>query len=172
MTAPTDEPMMHSRLASAEDAAAIACVYNQGIEDRIATFETRPRTASDIETWFDGIHPTVVVESNGEILAFASTSTYRPRDCYAGVAEYSVYVAREHRGKGAGRIALNALIEAADTAGFWKLVSRIFPENKASIYLALSLGFRDVGVYKKHGKLDGVWMDVVIVERLIERNIV
>jgi phosphinothricin acetyltransferase len=162
---------MQSRLATPADSPAIARIYNEGIEDRIATFETRPRTTADIEVWFDGVHPTVVVESDGEVIAFASTSTYRPRDCYSGVAEYSVYVAREHRGKGAGRVALLALVEAAGNAGFWKLVSRIFPQNKASIGLALATGFREVGIYEKHGQLDGVWLDVVIVERLIERNL-
>ena len=162
---------MQTRPASMSDAAAIARIYNQGIDDRIATFETRHRTAADIEEWFDGRHPIVVVESDGEVVAFASTSTYRPRECYAGIAEYSVYVAREQRGKGAGRAALVALIEAAESVGFWKLVSRIFPNNRASIELALAVGFREVGVYEKHGRLDGEWRDVVIVERLIERNL-
>jgi phosphinothricin acetyltransferase len=162
---------MQTRPASPNDAAAIARIYNQGIDDRIATFETRHRTAADIEEWFDGRHPIVVVESDGEVVAFASTSTYRPRECYAGIAEYSVYVAREQRGKGAGRAALVALIEAAESVGFWKLVSRIFPNNRASIELALAVGFREVGVYEKHGRLDGEWRDVVIVERLIERNL-
>ena len=162
---------MQTRPASLSDAAAIARIYNQGIDDRIATFETRHRSTADIEKWFDGRHPIVVVESYGEVVAFASTSTYRPRECYAGVAEYSVYVAREHRGKGAGRAALVALIEAVESAGFWKLVSRIFPNNRASIELALAVGFRKVGVYEKHGQLDGEWRDVVIVERLIESNL-
>jgi phosphinothricin acetyltransferase len=83
------------------------------------------------------------------------------------VAECSVYVAREWRGKGAGRVALAALIEAAEAAGFWKLLSRIFVENEASRRLVRSLGFREVGVYEKHAQLDGVWRDVVIVERLL-----
>jgi L-amino acid N-acyltransferase YncA len=162
---------MQTRPASLSDAAAIARIYNQGIHDRVATFETRHRSAADIEKWFDGRHPIVVVESDGEVVAFASTSTYRPRECYAGVAEYSVYVAREYRGKGAGRAAVVALIEAAESAGFWKLVSRIVPNNRASIELALAVGFREVGLYEKHARLDGEWRDVVIVERLIERNL-
>jgi phosphinothricin acetyltransferase len=162
---------MRARPATSDDTPAIARIYNQGIEDRIATFETRLRTADDILGWFDGTHPVVVVEDEGEIVAFASTSTYRSRDCYAGIAEFSVYVARERRGRGAGRMALQALIEAAEEAGFWKLVSRIFPENEASLGLALALGFREVGVYKKHAKLDGEWRDVVIVERLLDSNL-
>ena len=163
---------MQARDATPEDAEAIARIYNQGIEDRVGTFETRLRTPHDIEAWFDGVHPIVVVEDKGDIIAFASTSTYRPRECYAGIAEFSVYTAREARGKGAGRMAVAALVEAAERAGFWKLLSRIFPENAASLALVSSLGFRQVGVYEKHSKLDGVWRDVVIVERLIESNIV
>jgi phosphinothricin acetyltransferase len=156
-----------AREATAADAAAIAAIYNEGIEDRVATFETRPRAAQDIEQWFDGRHPIVVVEDNGVVAAFASSSTYRPRECYAGIAEFSVYVARHSRRRGAGTVALEALMEAAKAAGFWKLVSRVFPENRASLALLASSGFRCVGVYEKHGRLDGTWRDVVIVERLL-----
>ncbi len=158
---------LHLRDASPADAAAIARIYNQGIEDRVATFETRLRSEADVRAWFDGVHPIVVVEEGGEIIAFAATSSYRPRDCYAGIAECSVYVARGARTRGAGRLVLSGLLAAAARAGHWKLVSRIFPENDASRRLCRSLGFREVGVYEKHGRLDGVWRDVVIVERLL-----
>ena len=163
--------MLRTRLASPEDTDAIARIYNEGIEDRLATFETRPRTADDVRGWFDGVHPVVVAEDGGRIFAFASTSTYRPRDCYAGIAEFSVYVAREARGRGAGRVVMEALIVEAERAGFWKLVSRVFPQNTASLRLLRSVGFREVGRYEKHGKLDGVWLDTVIVERLLPANI-
>ena len=146
-------------------------IYNQGIEDRLATFETRLRSAADIENWFDDKHPLVVVEVEGEVVAFASTSIYRPRECYAGIAEFSVYVAREARGRGAGRLAIEALLRAAEAAGFWKLVSRVFVENTASRALLRALSFREVGVYEKHARLDGGWRDVVIVERLIPANL-
>jgi phosphinothricin acetyltransferase len=155
------------RAATLADAPVIAAIYSQGIADRIATFETRPRTAEDIAAWFDDTHPVVVVEIDGGVVAFASTSTYRPRECYAGIAEFSVYVARAARGKGAGRRAMEGLIAAATAAGFWKLVSRVFTENTASLRLLASLGFREVGVYRRHAQLDGVWRDVVIVERLL-----
>jgi L-amino acid N-acyltransferase YncA len=156
---------MIPRLATLNDAPFLAAIYNEGIEDRVATFETRPRSIEDVRGWFDGRHPIVVVEEDGQIVAFASTSTYRPRDCYAGIAEVSIYVAREFRRRGAGRVALSELIKQAQTKGFWKLVSRVFPENQASRALIQSLGFREVGVYEKHGQLDGVWRDIVIVER-------
>jgi phosphinothricin acetyltransferase len=161
-----------TRAAGPADAAAIARVYNEGIADRVATFETRSRTQEEIAAWFDGVHPVWVVEDAGEVVAFASTSTYRPRECYAGIAEVSVYVARDHRGRGAGRLALAAIVTAAEGAGFWKLVSRIFPENTASRAMVAAAGFREVGVYKKHGRLDGVWRDCVIVERLLPANLV
>lgn len=163
--------MMKTRAATVVDAPEIAAIYNQGIEDRQATFETRPRTPDDVEKWFDGVHPIVVVEDEGQVLAFAATSPYRPRDCYAGIAECSVYVARDARGRGVGRLALSALIEAAESAGYWKLLSRIFLENAASRFLVRALGFREVGVYEKHGQLDSAWKDVVIVERLLTANV-
>ena len=162
---------MQARGATIADSEAIASIYNQGIEDRVGTFETRLRTTDDVRAWFDGVHPVIVVEDGGKVIAFASTSTYRQRECYAGIAEFSVYTAREERGKGAGRIAMLALLEAASKAGFWKLVSRIFPENVASLSLMRSVGFREVGRYEKHGKLDGAWRDVVIVEKVIDTNI-
>ena len=156
-----------ARAASLADAEAIATIYNEGIADRIGTFETEPRSAQQIAAWFDGRHPIVVVEEGREVVAFASTSAYRGRPCYAGIAEFSVYVARTRRGSGAGRVAMTALLAAAEAAGFWKLLSRIFPENTASRALMAKLGFREVGVYRRHGKLDGVWRDCVIVERLL-----
>lgn len=159
-----------ARAASPDDAPMLAQIYNEGIADRVGTFETRPRTADDVRQWFDG-HPIVAVEDDGKVIAFASTSTYRSRDCYAGIAEFSVYVARSQRGKGAGRVAMQALIEAAAAAGIWKLVSRIFVENTASRSLMAAMGFREVGVYESHAKLDGQWRDVVIVERLIPDNL-
>jgi L-amino acid N-acyltransferase YncA len=161
----------HSRPAKVSDAPAIARIYNQGIEDGVATFETRLRTAADIEKWFDGSHPIVVVESAGEVVAFAATATYRPRTCYAGIAEVSLYVERSARGRGAGMVAMRAILEAAERAGFWKLLSRIFLDNQASRRLTARAGFREVGIYEKHGRLDGVWRDVLIVERLIDANL-
>ena len=121
--------------------------------------------ADDVASWFDGVHPIIVGEEAGKVFAFASTSNYRPRDCYKGIAEASVYVARNARCRGAGRAVLQALITACEQAGYWKLVSRVFPENVASRRLIDSFGFREVGVYQKHGQLDGVWRDVIIVER-------
>ena len=161
---------MQVRRATLADVEAMATIYNQGIEDRVATFETRQRTPTDIEGWFDGVHPLVVLEQNHEVIAFASTSLYRPRSCYAGIAEFSVYVRRDQRGRGVGRVTLEALFPYVEEAGFWKLVSRVFVENTASRALLRALGFREVGIYEQHAQLDGRWRDVVIVERLFRQT--
>ena len=162
---------MHARPAKRRDAEAVARIYNEGIEERIATFETRPRTAREIVGWFEGTYPAVVVEEDGEVISFANTSPYSTRECYSGVAEFSVYTVHEARGCGAGTLAMKALMEAAEEAGLWKLVSRVFVENEPSRKLLLSLGFREVGVHEKHARLDGIWRDVVVVERLIRANL-
>jgi len=159
------------RRATPADAAAIAAIYNEGIADRVATFETEPRTAAQIATLLADKgerFPTVVVERDGGVVAWAGASAYRSRPAYAGVAEHSVYVARDARGTGAGRVALDALCRVYAGLGFWKIVSRIFPENAPSLRLHERCGFRVVGVYRRHGKLDGQWRDCVIVERLLD----
>jgi L-amino acid N-acyltransferase YncA len=161
---------MTIRLATPTDAAAIADIYNEGIADRIATFETEPRTPQQIATQLSekaDRFPTIVVEDDGRVIAWASAGPYRTRAAYAGVAEHSVYVARSARGKGAGRVVLEALCKVYAERGFWKIVSRIFPENTASLALHERCGFRMVGVYQRHGKLEGAWRDCVIVERLL-----
>jgi L-amino acid N-acyltransferase YncA len=149
------------------DAAAIAHVYNQGIEDHIATFETRPRNAADVAEWFAGRFPVAVAEEDGEVLAFASASAYSLRACYAHIGEFSVYSARDARRRGAGRAALAELIRLSKEAGLAKLVSRVFVENHASRALLKSMGFREIGIHERHGVLDGVWRDVVVVEILL-----
>jgi arsenate reductase (thioredoxin) len=160
------------RLAGPADAPAIARIHNEGIEDRVATFETEPRTADQVAKAMAEKaerYPTIVVVRDGEVVAWASAGPYRSRPAYAGVAEHSVYVARNARGAGVGRAALDGLCRAYAERGFWKIVSRIFPENVASLALHERCGFREVGVYKRHGRLDGEWRDCVIVERLLTR---
>jgi L-amino acid N-acyltransferase YncA len=156
------------RPAVPADAAAIAAIYNQGIAERAATFETRPRHAQEITAWLGTRYPVIAVEDDGRVVGFAASSAYRPaRDCYSGVAEFSVYVASSSRRRGAGGVAMAALIESAERAGMWKLLSRVFVENYASRELLRGLGFREVGIYRGHARLDGQWRDVVIVERLL-----
>jgi len=159
---------VRTRPATPADAEAIARIYNEGIEDRVATFQTEPRSLNEMLKWFDGGHPFVVGEDAGDVVAWAAAHPYRPgRPWYEGIGEFSIYVARAARGRGAGRATLQALMDEAERRGYWKLVSRIFPENEASVALCRSLGFREVGVYERHGKLDGEWRDCVIVEKLL-----
>ena len=166
----TEHVPLSVRAATAADAEAIARIHNEGIEERIATFETEPRTAAQVAEALarkGDRYPTVVVEREGRVVAWASAGPYSDRPCYAGVAEHSVYVARAHRGAGAGRAALEGLAGAYARRGFWKLVSRIFPENTSSLALHERADFRVVGVYRRHARLDGAWRDCVIVERLL-----
>lgn len=158
-------------MARLEDSEAITEIYNQGIQERSATFETRFRTAEDIKQWFDGVHPVVVTDFDGRIIAFAASFIYRPRECYSGVAEFSVYVHKEFRNLGAGRASMIKLIEELAKAGFWKLVSRVFPENAGSRKLLAGLGFREAGTYFAHGRMDGALRDVIIVEYLITQKV-
>jgi phosphinothricin acetyltransferase len=152
------------------DAEAIARIYTQGIEERIATFETEPRSTEDMLAYLaerEGKYPVIVAEQNGQVVAWAAAGPYRSRECYAGVCEFSVYADRAARGAGAAQAALQGLIDACTARGFWKLLSRIFPENAPSRGLCRKVGFREVGVYYRHAKLDGQWRDTVIVERLL-----
>ena len=164
-----DATELRTRSATLADAAAIAAIYNEGIADRIATFETEPRSARQIAEWFTGRQLVIVaeIEETGPV-AFAASFPYSARPCYAGVGEFSVYVAREYRGRGAGRAVLTALIEAATAAGLYKLTSGVFPENAASRAVLKGLGFAETGINRRHGQLGGVWRDCVIVERLLD----
>ena len=165
---------VHIRTATSDDAAAIAEIYNQGIEDRVATYETRRRSAEDQQAWLQAIagrYPAVVAEVDGEIIAWAGAGPYRDRECYLGIGEFSMYVHRDWRRRGVGDLLLAGLISEAERLGLWKLLSRIFPFNEASRALCRKHGFREVGVYEKHARLDGCWLDVVIVERLISSNV-
>jgi phosphinothricin acetyltransferase len=157
------------RPAAAGDAPAIARIYNEGIRGRGATFETRERTPDEVLPWFaDPRHPVLAAELEGRVVGWIAASTYRARACYAGVAEFSVYVAGAARGRGVGDALMAAFIPACGAAGLWKVLSRIFPENTASRGLCARHGFREVGTYERHAKLDGAWRDVVIVERLLD----
>jgi L-amino acid N-acyltransferase YncA len=156
-----------TRLARPGDATAIAAIYNEGIDDRLATFETEHRSPEDVLRWLDAF-PVVVAEDNeGAVVAWASAPASSDRAVYTGVREFSIYVARSQRGRGLGRAALAALVDECDARGFWKLVSRVFPENEASLALCRSLGFREVGLLRRHGRLDGEWRDCVVVELLL-----
>ena len=165
--------MLHVRAALIEDAPAIAEIYNQGIRGRQATFETRERSPEDIHAWFVDTtrFPLLVAELEGTVIGWVHASSYRARECYAGIAEFSVYVHTNAQGQGVGVALMEPFLLACEHAGFWKVLSRIFPENTGSRALCQKMGFREVGVYEKHAQLDGIWRDTVIVERLIPANL-
>jgi L-amino acid N-acyltransferase YncA len=156
------------RAAHAGDADAVAAIYNAGIRSRGATFETRERTSEEVAAWFsDDRHPVLVAESDSEVVGWIAASSYRPRDCYAGIAEFAVYVKPEQQRRGIGDALMAAFLPALEANGHWKTLSRIFPENTASLALCRRHGFREVGRYQRHARLDGEWRDVIIVERLL-----
>jgi L-amino acid N-acyltransferase YncA len=155
------------RPAEAEDAEAIAGIYNEGIAERIATFETRLRDATEVRVWLDDDLPFVVAEADGNVVGWARVVPYSARPVYAGVGEHGVYVARAARGNGFGRRLLDEICLAAETAGLYKLTSRIFTDNVPSIAAHRAAGFTVVGIQRRHGRLDGAWKDCALVERLL-----
>ena len=166
------EPPITVRPATPDDAEAITRIYNEGIRGRGATFETRERTPAAVLKWFDDPRfPILVAVDGGVVVGWAAASAYRARECYSGIAEYSIYVASQPSRAGIGNRLMPAFLARAQQAGFWKVLSRLFPENAASRALCARHGFREVGVYRRHAKLDGVWRDVLIVERLLSAAI-
>jgi L-amino acid N-acyltransferase YncA len=151
----------------AADAPAVAAIYNEGIEDRVATFETRFREPAEIEAWAGEGLPFLVAEEDGTLLGFARVSPYSDRCVYRGVGEHGVYVARAARGRRLGAALLDALASASEAAGYYKLTSRVFADNGASRAVHRAAGFTEVGVQRRHGRLDGEWKDCVLVERLL-----
>jgi len=159
---------MPIRPATAADTAAITAIYNEGIADRVATFETRPREPHEVAAWLsDGLPLLVAADEGGALLGFARVSAYSDRCVYEGVGEHGVYVARAARGRQVGRRLLEALAAASEQAGFYKLTSRVFADNAASRAVHLAAGFTEVGIQRRHGRLDGEWKDCVLVERLL-----
>ncbi|MCW2993530.1 MAG: N-acetyltransferase [Conexibacter sp.] len=157
------------RRADPGDAERIAAIYNEGIAERQATFETRPRGTAEVAGWTVRPRlPVIVAEAEGRgIVGFAKIGPYSERDVYAGIGEHGVYVAGDARRLGVGFALLEALAVAAEEIGLYKLTSRIFATNGASIALHEAAGFTVVGVQRHHGQLEGVWRDCVLVERLL-----
>ena len=152
------------------DASTLCEIYNQGIEDRLATLETELRTPEERRQWLKSRgprHPVIVAEADGRVVAWGSLNQFNAREAYRHVADFSIYVERAHRGKGAGRVVLTRLIELARELGYHKMVLSAFPFNPAGMALYEKLGFRTVGVYKEQGLLDGHWVDTIIMERLL-----
>ena len=162
------------RDATVEDAAAIARIYNQGIEDRLATLETTPRSPEERAEWLAARgprHPVIVaLDEREEVVGWISLNAFNPRAAYDHVADFSVYVGREQRGKRIGDQLLTVAVQRARELGYHKLVLASFPHNAAGMRLYERHGFRTVGVYKEHGLLDGQWVDVIIMEKLLDER--
>ncbi len=156
------------RPAAESDAARVAEIFNQAVEERVATFETRPATADDAKRWV-AEDVVVVLEGPDGVVAWAKAGPYADaHHYYDGVREATLYVSREARGQGAGRVLLDELAEAARAADAHKLVGKIFTSNTPSIALVEGLGWRRVGVHERHGTLDGEWKDVLVVEKQLD----
>jgi phosphinothricin acetyltransferase len=156
-----------TRFATADDLPDVTAAYNAGISERIATFETRLRTPADIAGWLTDGRPFIVAEHDGRVLGWARAGLYSDRCVYAGIGEHAVYVHPEGRGQGLGRLLLNELSAEAERRGLYKLTSRIFADNHASRAAHRAAGFDEVGIQRRHGKLDGRWKDAVVVEKLL-----
>ncbi len=158
------------RLATVADAARIAEIYNQGIEDRQATLETESRTAEERRAWLtahDERHPVLVAVDDAEVCGWASLNQFNVRAAYQHVSEISVYVAREWRGRGVGIRLLQELENHARRLGYHKLVLAGLAFNEAAVRLYVRSGFQHVGVYHEQGMLDGRWVDVMLMEKLL-----
>ena len=161
------EPLL-VRAAERADAGAIARIWNEGIEERVATFQTRPQRAEEIAAAIERGDLVIVAERGERIVGWASVGPYDDaHDYYAGIGEATLYVERDARRGGAGRALLERLATEAERRGLYKLIGKIFTSNKASIAMVLACGWREVGTHRRHGRLDGEWKDVLVVERLL-----
>jgi phosphinothricin acetyltransferase len=159
------------RAASAADADAICAIHNQGILDRVATLDVTTRTPDGVREWLaarDSRHPVIVASIGGAVVGWASLNRFNPRPAYDHVADFSVYIERDWRGKGMGRQLLDRLIELAREIGFHKMVLSALAFNQAGIALYTRAGFSAVGVYREQGQLDGEWVDTLIMEKLLQ----
>jgi L-amino acid N-acyltransferase YncA len=155
------------RVAADADLPAVVEIYNYGIAERIATFETRPRAVADVASWTRDGQPFIVAERDGHVVGWARAGAYSDRCVYSGVGEHAVYVHPAARGLGLGRDLLIELCAAAERHGIYKLTSRVFSDNHPSLAAHRAAGFEEVGVQRRHGQLDGQWKDCVLVERLL-----
>jgi L-amino acid N-acyltransferase YncA len=156
------------RPAHKTDAAMIASIYNEALAGREATFETELRQPSAFQAQIDSErYPLLVAGLDGQVSGWAGLAPYSERAAYAGIAEFSIYVAQRARGQRIGTVLCQQLVEEANRSGLWKLIGKIFPENLACARMTSRCGFREVGLHRRHGRLDNRWRDVLLVERLL-----
>jgi phosphinothricin acetyltransferase len=163
--------VFRTRLAERRDAEALRAIYNVEVLESTVTFDLRPRSLAEQVTWIDdhsGGHPAIVAVSDDDTIAgFASLSPYRPRPAYAPTVEDSVYVHRDRRGHGIGRLLLTDLVDLARSHGFHSAIGRIVGGHEASIALHRACGFEEVGVEREVGRKFGRWLDVVLMQRML-----
>lgn len=163
----SERPPPSVRPAEPGDAETVAEIFNHGVEDRVATFETRSADVADAARWIES-DLVVVAERDDALVGWAKASPYADNHhYYDGVREATLYVERGARRAGVGRVLLKALADAASADGAHKLVGKIFTSNGPSIAMVGGLGWREVGVHDRHGMLDGEWKDVLVVEKLL-----
>ncbi|WP_025700084.1 arsinothricin resistance N-acetyltransferase ArsN1 family A [Paenibacillus forsythiae] len=159
------------RQAVSDDIAHILRIYNQGIEDRIATLETDAKDLNYMEAWFrehQGRYAVLIAEKDGQVIGWASLNPYSHRCAYSGVADLSIYIDRESRGQGVGSSLLQALEDQAKEMDFYKIVLFTFPFNQQGQGLYRKMGYREVGVFEKQGIMDNRPIDVMIMEKLFQ----
>jgi len=156
------------RPATSADAEAMAAIYNTGIAERVATFETRTKSPGALVALIEAGHLVLVAERGGEIVAFVKVAPYDDANhYYSDIGEATLYVDPAARRSGVGRALMDAVADAAEARGYYKLVGKIFTSNAPSIALVKDCGWREVGVHRRHGRLDREWKDVLVVERLL-----
>ena len=172
---------MHTRAVEIGDAEALMAIYNPEVLETTVTFDVNPRDLAEQQVWItahQGPHPALVAIGEGVVGpqgarneplgGYASVSTYRDRAGYTTTVESSVYVAREARGRGIGRLLMTDLLEACQSAGFHAVIARIVDHNEGSVKLHESLGFEILGTEREVGRKHGRWLDVVVLERLLD----
>jgi L-amino acid N-acyltransferase YncA len=158
------------RGAKQEDLIFIQRIYNQGIEDRIATLETEIKDLTYMIDWFEkhqGRYQVIIAEFNEQIVGWASLNSYNPRDAYKGVADLSLYIDRQYRGKGIGGKLIEAIEVIAKKNNFHKIILSTFQFNNLGQGLYRKKGYREVGVFKNQGISDGKFVDVMAMEKLL-----
>ena len=159
------------RLAERRDAGAIRAIYNLEVAESTVTFDLVPRTLDDQVDWIDahsGAHPAVVAaDVDGEVVGFGSLSPFKERPAYSPTVEDSVYVRRDRRGRGIGRLLLDDLLRLAVDHGFHSVIARIVGNHEASIALHVACAFELVGTEREVGRKFGRWLDVVEMQRML-----
>jgi phosphinothricin acetyltransferase len=153
------------RPMTAADADAVLAIYRAGLDGGQASFETEAPSWAAFDAGRLPDHRLVAAEPDGRVLGWIAVTPVSARPVYAGVVEHSVYVDPAARGRGVGRLLLDALIASTEAAGVWTIQSGIFPENAASLALHERAGFRVIGVRERVGRHHGRWRDVILLER-------